>query len=219
VTLRRTLSTLAFPKDAVNQELAVEWAKGAAIQILRWMWLSFDRLRANHLVHVDLRQPIDQLERSLTLYHFIDLQQTIGEDTGGFSSLVPVHECEEFESLSSPRARPPTYDFGFVHVDHRPWVWPIEAKVLKTPTALHEYMSDLHDKFVAGIAAPLTGEGGMIAYLLSGDADSVFSNLQERLSTPLEPRREYTDRPYRVSCHLRNTAPPLRLHHMVMACY
>lgn len=219
MTLRRTLSTLAFPKDTANPDLPVEWASGAAAQILGWMWLSFDRLRDSYLVHVDLRQPLDQLERSLTLQHFIDLQLIIHEDTDGFSSLVPVHECDEFESLSSPSAKPPAYDFGFVHVVHRRWIWPIEAKVLRTPESLREYMGDIHRKFETGIAAPLIGEGAMIAYLLAGNAESVFTNLQRYLSIPLESLSEYAQRPHRTSYHSRSLAPLLRLHHMVMACY
>lgn len=219
MTARHTLNMVAFPQDTAHRDLPIEWARGAASQILGWMWLSFDRLRADHLTRVDLCQPLDQLERSLTQNHYLDLQEVWHKDTAGFSSLRPVHECAEFESLSLPGAKPPTYDFGFVHGEHRRWVWPVEAKVLRTSTTLHKYMSDVREKFEAGIAAPLTGEGGMIAYLLSGDPEAVFANLQGLLSTPLEEFQEFASRPHRVSRHLRTMAPALRLHHMVMACY
>ncbi|HEY2294987.1 MAG TPA: hypothetical protein VGM86_30145 [Thermoanaerobaculia bacterium] len=217
--LRRTLSALTFPTDTAYRDLPVEWAKGVAVQILGWMWLSFDRLKANHLAGVDIGQPIDQLERGLTFHHFIDLQVLVREQTEGFSSLIPVHECEEFESLSSGGARPPSYDFGFVHVEHRRWIWPIEAKVLPTPGLLHDYLGDVRNKFESGVAAPLVGEGGMIAYLLSGSTDAVFLNLQEHLASRLETVHEYEGRPHRTSFHMRSTAPALRLHHMVMVCY
>jgi len=217
--MRRTLSALAFPGDHSNPDLPVEWARGVATQILGWMWTSFDRLRTGHLTRIDLGQPIEQLERGLTLMHFIDLQCVVGEETGGFSSLIPVHECPELESLSSPGAKPPAYDFGFVHVDHRRWIWPIEAKVLQVPGTVSEYLSDVRDKFEAGVAAPLTGEGGMVAYLLSGEAEAVFAHLQRKLSMPLEMISEYADRPHRMSFHSRSQVPALRLHHMVMICY
>lgn len=125
------------------------------------------------------------------------------------------------ESLSSSQAKPPAYDFAFVHIEHRRWAWPIETKVLPTPGTLSEYVNEIHAKFVGGVAAPLVGEAGMIAYLRSGSADTFFVNLENRLAVALEVVAEFPNRPHRTSTHSRSrpTAPTLRLHHMVMACH
>lgn len=218
MTRRHTFSKIAFAGDTTNPDLPVEWARDVTIQVLGWMWQAFDQFRREYLTRVDFRQPLDQLERDLARHHFVDLQQVFHFATDGFSSLIPASEWPEMESLSTPQAKPPAYDFAFVHVEHRRWAWPIEAKVLQTPGSLHEYVSDVRDKFETGVAAPLVGEGGMIAYLLSGTVEAVFTNLQERLSTSLAVVPEFITRPHRASNHARATAPTVRLHHMVMAC-
>src|ERR1700754_2638547 len=113
---RRTFSSLAFAADAENLDLPVEWAGGAASQILDWMWRSFDKLREKHLLSVNLAQPLEQLERDLTRHHSIELLLLFAAEGRGFSSMVPQHEWDEFESISASGAKPPAYDFAFVHV-------------------------------------------------------------------------------------------------------
>lgn len=215
---RRTFSSLAFAADTENPDLPIEWAGGAAVQILEWTWRAFDNLREKHLAGVDLSQPLEQLERDITRHHSIELQLVIREEAEGFPSFVFQHEWDEFDSLTSPQAKPPSYDFAFVHVVHRRWAWPIEAKVLPTSGTLAEYIGDVRDKFEAGIAAPLTGEGGMIGYLLSGNADLFFENLRSKHAVLLESVPEFAHRPHRASRHARSPSPALRLHHMIMKC-
>jgi hypothetical protein len=217
MTQRRTLNSLAYSNNLAGPDLPIEWARGISAKILRWMWLSFDKLRVETLAGVDLTQPLDQLERNLTLLHFADLDWTIRADTDGYCSVVPVHECPEFESLSTPRAMPPSYDFGFMHIIQRRWIWPVEAKVLPTPGTLHTYLADVRGKYETGIAAPLIGEGGMIAYLLTGTADEFFTRLTDEID-PLDQVDGFRDRPHRRSGHIRENFPPLQLHHLAMAC-
>ena len=215
---RRTFSELAFAGDTQDPDLPVEWARGVAFQILKWMWQAFDQLRVGHLQRVDLTQPLDQLERDLTRNHFLDLQAVFQRETDGFPSVFPSHEWPEMETRSSSKAKPPAYDFAFVHFEHRRWAWPIEAKVLSAPGTLHEYLKDVRQKFEEGIAAPLVGEGAMIGYLITGTADEVFANLRARLSTTLDAVAEFADRPHQSSNHQRASNPALRLHHMIMVC-
>ena len=218
MTRRRTFSDIAFAADTDNADLPVEWARDVATQVLEWTWQAFDQLRENHLLGIDFSQPLDQLERDLTRHHFINLQEVFHTTTEGFCSLFPAMEWPEMESLTTSQAKPPAYDFAFVHVEHRRWAWPIEAKVLPTPGTMSEYVNEIHSKFVGGVAAPLVGESGMLAYLLSGAADTFFVNLEDRLDSALEVIAEFQNRPHRTSTHSRLSAPTLRLHHMVMAC-
>ncbi len=218
MTRRPTFSELRWPDDPSDADLPVQWAKSVATQVLEWTWRAFDALRANHLTGIDLSQPLEQLERDLACNHFIEIQLIFKAETDGYTSFVPVPEWPEMESRKSAGAKPPAYDFAFVSVDNRRWAWPIEAKVVSSPGALGLYLKDVNNKFIGCVAAPLVGEGAMIAYLLTNETSAVFKNLTNRLDQNLEPVPEFQDRPHRVSCHSRATAPDLRLHHMLMQC-
>lgn len=216
MSLRRTLNSLAFPEDASLGNLPVEWAADVSNQILQWTWLSFERLKTGPLKGIDFTVPIDQLERSITQQHYIELQIVITEGTDGFCSFILVHECDEFERLKTANSKPPANDFGFVHRVHRRWIWPIEAKVLPTPGTLRKYLGDVQ-KFLDGRAGPLVGEGGMIGYLLKGKTTDFFDQLLKHIN-PLDELAGYPRESHRASQHDRNGAPRLRLHHMSMVC-
>lgn len=201
----------------MEADLPVQWATSVSGLVLSWTWRAFDRL-CEHLGRIDLTQPVEQLERDLTRNHYLELQTVFAKETRGFAAFSPVHEWPELETRSPSPARPPAYDLGFVHLDRRRWTWPIEAKVVKTPTALHEYVTEIRAKFESGVAAPLVGEGGMIGYLLSGPTSAFFGALEQRLSCRLSVVAEFSDRPHRSSMHQRTQRPDLRLHHMAMLC-
>lgn len=214
---RPTLSDLRWPMDEDSRQQAEEWAAGESNRLLDWTWRGFDALRANVLSHVDLNQPLDQLERDLTSKHFIEINRIWAAETGGECSFVPHHEFPENQTRPGGSGKPPASDISFIWYENQRVSWPIEAKVLKTPGTLAEYVTDTA-KFVNGIAAPLVGEGAQIAYLLTGLPDDLFSNLNARLSSPLQVVPEFPSRPHRTSSHARTTAPDLRLHHMAMLC-
>lgn len=131
--------------------------------------------------------------------------------------IEPHHEYPELETRSPAPAKPPAYDIAFVWSENPRVAWPIEAKVLSSPNKLADYLGDV-EKFTIGVAAPLTGEGAQIAYLLTGTADTFFANLSQRLSSPLLSISAFADRPHRCSTRTRKAAPELHLHHMVMVC-
>lgn len=214
-----TFSELRWPDDPSDADLPTRWAASVAIHVLDLTWQAFDTLRADHLARIDLRQPLEQLERDLTRNHFIEIQRLFATETDGYSSFVPHHEWPETESRTSPSARPPAYDLAFVSLANRRLAWPIEAKVVPSSHRLGEYLKDVNDKFVGGVAAPLVGEGGMIAYLLTSETATFFENLAERLAQILEqPDPRFRKRPHRISHHSRAAAPDLRLHHLLMPC-
>jgi hypothetical protein len=218
MTRRSTFSELRWPDDPAEADLPIRWAESVATQVLDWTWRAFDALRTEHLLRIDLSQPLEQLERDLTSQHFIEIQLIVGRETGGYSAFVPHHEWPENASRSSAMAKPPAYDLAFVSLDNRRWAWPIEAKVVPTPGRLSEYLEDVQGKFIRCVAAPLIGEGALIAYLLTEETSKVFENLAQRLNQTLELVSEFRDRPHRISRHSRVDAPDLRLHHMLMQC-
>lgn len=215
---RRTFSEFAWPDDPADADLPVQWACSVATQVLDWTWRAFDTFRANHLVRVDLTQPLEQLERDLTRQHFVAIQVLFAAEEDGYPAFVPHHEFPEMESRTSASAKPAAYDLAFVSTANPRWAWPLEAKVVPSAGRLGEYLKDVNDKFIGGVAAPLVGEGAMIAYLLTNETATVFENLANRLNQPLEVVSEFSDRPHRISRHVRTASPDLRLHHLLMEC-
>lgn len=212
---RPTLSELRWPMDDESQRQAVEWAEGITTQVLEWTWRAFDLLGTSVLSRVDMTQPLEQLERDLTGNHFAEIQGLWARETEGESSIEPWPEYAELETRPTAPGKPPAYDIAFVWRANRRIAFPIEAKVVKTPSALADYLGDT-DKFVSGIAAPLVGEGAQIAYLLKGGSSAFFTNLKSRLRRRLEPVSEFLHRSHRVSQHKRTKSPLLHLHHLVM---
>ena len=214
---RRTLSEMVWPDDPEDSQLPVEWAGSVAVQVLDWVWRGFDAVREKYLNSADLTlQTPEQLERNLTEFHFLEICLIWARENGGFSSVQPCHESPELASRSSASAKPPAYDLGFVHIENRRWKWPIEAKVLSTAGAVGDYLKDVREKFIAGVAAPFVGEGGMIGYLLKGSPGKVFDKLASELGQSLSPVADFKTRQHRSSHHERANAPALRLHHLVM---
>lgn len=218
MTRRPTFSELAWPNEPDDNTLALQWAQASALRILDWTWRAFDALASAHFDNVDLTQPLEQVERDLVRHHFIEIQILFSRDTDGFSSLIPHHEWPEMETRTSASAKPPAYDLAFISLTKQRWAWPIEAKVISTPSRLAEYLKDVNEKYITGVASPQIGEGAMIAYLLSGDGEEFIENLTAKLTQKLGHVSEFTERIHRTSEHSRSNAPDLLLHHMVMNC-
>ncbi len=218
MTRRPTFSELVWPEEPDDCALAVRWARDSAFRILDWTWRAFDALSASQLSKIDLTQPLEQLERDLVRQHFVEIQNLFAQETNGYSTLIPHHEWPEMETRTSASAKPPAYDLAFVSMANRRWAWPIEAKVIPTPNTLSEYLKDVREKFIAGVASPLIGEGAMIGYLLGSEGHAFVINLATKLNQPLNPFADFPDRMHKISEHVRSAHPNLTLHHMVMEC-
>jgi hypothetical protein len=215
---RSTFSAQRWPMDEQSLEQARSWAREISTHVLDLTWRAFDKLQAENLRRVDLQQPLEQLERDLTSNHFMQINELWKQEDDGFSSICPHHEFPEHETRPGGKGRPPAYDLAFVYTENRRIAWPIEAKVLSSPRNLSLYLTDV-DKFVTGKAAPFTGEGGIIAYMLSGQEAELFAEVQQRLGLNLllPSASLLTHRAHRISHHARATTN-LQLHHMAMPC-
>ena len=158
------------------------------------------------------------MERALTQWHALNVNQVWAEETHGRASFIPIHEMHEFESRKGGNAMPPSNDIGFIHRQNRRWKLPVEAKLVPSSRALTEYLKDVNDKYVAGIAAPLVGECGMVGYILSGETDDVFDALSTVLGHLQALPGPFAARPHRTTVHARDPKPRLRVHHMAMSC-
>jgi hypothetical protein len=219
MTRHPTFSEIVWPDDPLSGNAAIEWARSITVQVLDWTWRAFDTLYANHLGAVDLSQPLEQMERDLVRHHFTQINVLYAKETDGYASFTPFHEWPEMETRSDASAKPPANDIAFVSTDsNQRWALALEAKVLPTKGQLGEYMKDVNDKFVGGIASPLVGDGGMIGYMLCAEADAIFVGIEKRLGQKLETSNDFLDRHHRLSQHERSNAPNLRIHHMLMDC-
>ena len=219
MTRHPTFSEIAWPDDPLNGNAAIEWASAITVQVFDWTWRAFDTLYANHLGAVDLTQPLEQMERDLVRHHFTQITVLFAKETDGYASFTPFHEWPEMETRSGPSAKPPANDIAFVSTDsNQRWALALEAKVLPTKGQLSEYLKDVNDKFVGGIASPLVNVGGMIGYLLCNEAPAIFIGIEKQLGQDLVPINDFPGRHHRVSLHNRLKAPNLRIHHMLMTC-
>lgn len=217
---RQSLGEILWPDDDDSRRQAIAWATTIVEQALDLVWRAFDRMMANELKgRPDLvAQKPEQLERELTQWHFDWLNREWARETCGYSSFGPIHEAHEHESRAGGKAAPPSNDLAFIHIVNKRWKLPVEAKLLWSDGDLREYVGDVRTKYLKGVAAPLVGECGMIGYLLRGTVDEVFKGIEKELANELGRVPCFADRPHRTTVHGRETAPTLRIHHMVMSC-
>jgi hypothetical protein len=215
---RHTISEQLWPKDASFSSLKA-WRADAATVILRLVWVAFDDLGADILSQVNWKGVEDEIERSLTFYHSVKIQ----EQQTGEEPFILIPETPEFETRQPAPARSSAYDFGFVmRGGDYSMIWPIEAKVLKTDRKLTGYLKDLDDKFLKCRAAPFSHEGALIGYLLSGTPAVVFKGIEAHIGQFLLSPHEFADRNHRTSTHKRDVPDgkpypkDFLCHHLVM---
>jgi hypothetical protein len=215
---RQTISEQLWPKDASFNSLRA-WPSDAAVLILRRVWVAYDDLGPDILSKVDWSATEDEVERSLTAYHSLKIQ----ERQTGDEPFILHPEMPEFETRKPAPARSKAYDFGFVmRGGDYSMIWPIEAKILKTDQKLTGYLRDLTEKYLKCKAAPFSHEGALIGYLLSGSPDVVFDGIAAHLGQLLFSHPIFSSRNHRTSTHKREVPkgkhyPKTFLcHHLVM---
>jgi hypothetical protein len=215
---RRTISELRWPKDVSFDSLKL-WPSDASVIILRRVWAAYDDLNAELVSQVNWSAAEDEIERSLTAYHSLKIQ----ERQTGDEPFILHPEMPEFETREPAPARSKAYDFGFVmRGGDYSMIWPIEAKVLKTDRKLTGYLRDLDYKFLECRAAPFSHEGALIGYLLSGIPAVVFDGIAQHISQLLLPHPSFPARNHRTSTHKRKVPKDkpyprnFLCHHLVM---
>ena len=112
---------------------------------------------------------------------------------------------------------------GFVLYGNERSIFPIEAKVIHTSTAVGEYVNEVKANYLTCRYAPFSREGSMLGYLLQGDVEVVFEGLGTKLDVNLETYEPLFDRNHRLSVHSRTSTPfcdyfpgLFRCHHLIM---
>ena len=187
--------------------------------ILLRVWAAYDDLAAAILSTVNWSAAEDEIERSLTAYHGLKIQ----ERQTGDEPFILLPEMPEFETREPAPARSKAYDFGFVmRGGDYSMIWPVEAKVLKNDRKLTGYLRDLDYKFLQCRAAPFSHEGALIGYLLSGNPKVVFDGIAAHIGQLLFSHPAFSARNHRTSSHKRDVPKgksyprDFLCHHLVM---
>lgn len=184
--------------------IADAWPEHVLVQILTLVWNGFDRMKAlPRFRQLDFSRNYAQLERSLTDLHMQEITVLYREEGSNFESFIPHHESWEFQNLSERSARPPSNDLGFVLLSNRRIRWSIEAKVLKTATAIADYLGDLK-KYLDGKSSPFSTQAALGAYLIAGDANDTLASIGESLGVTLRKHQSFPTRAHQLSTHKRN---------------
>jgi len=193
--------------------LVAAWGRDQADIMLGFVWAAYDAMRTN-MPTVNSRD----LERSITQL----LEPRIRDAMTGDEPYYVQHGSFERETMAAPPAQPPAYDLAFVLRADERIMWPLEAKVLETPSRVAEYDRDVRQEFVTCRYAPFSNAGAMLAYLLSGSAEEALEAIQSKLGTVLGATPAFGGRAHRTSDHERkvpqNKSYPnrFRCYHLVL---
>lgn len=215
MTVRRpTVLEQAYPDTPEFISVAAAILNIQLSTMLNALWAGYDLLKAD-LVTLGPYELGDEMERVLTQW----LQPYVRNSLSGEEPFDCMHSPREPETRLEPPAMSPEYDMGFVFKHNKRVCWPVEAKVLRSDGAIAEYLADVKGQFLTCRYAPFVNSGAMVAYLLRGDPDKLFTNIATALRTPLLP---VGDRDHMVSEHTR-TVPDgkpypsdFACHHLVM---
>ena len=133
------------------------------------------------------------------------------------------HGRYEPETRAPAPAQPPEYDIAFFLKSNGRIMWPLEAKVMRSPANVAPYVKDITEEFLTGRYAPFSRSAAMLAYLLSGETTEVFPNIEKRLGAKLHPHPAlHPEYAHQISNHRRVLPRPewasgdFQCHHLIM---
>ena len=217
----KTFQEKRWPDTPDFVQVAKDWHPDAITVLVKLVWEGYDLFTVEVLSHINCdraEEKLEQIERSITQ----SLEGRIQDVMTGDEPFRVQHEVSEFASRDSAQAQPPQYDIAFVLRANERIMWPLEAKVLSSHGAVAPYINDVKEQFLTCRYAPFSSEGGMLGYLLSGEADIAFSKIEKGVPCTLSHHQEFVDRNHKTSDHKR-TVPPekhypanFRCHHLIL---
>jgi hypothetical protein len=199
-------------------QLARIWFPDASERLLGYIWSGLDKFTTEVLSEINITGGEEELERSITQL----LEPRIRAAMPAHSPFYIQHAARENETRLRPPAQAPEYDLAFCLYSNPRVMWPIEAKVLDTAGQVAEYIKEIHGNFLTCRYAPFSSEAAMLIYLVSGNINQLFNNLEVKIPCTLDLYRSFRDRPHRVSSHTRHVPAgksypeQLSLHHLVL---
>jgi len=210
---------LRWPDTPEFTRVAAVFATDAIDNMLRSVWGGYAIFSNKFLSSIDISQADEELERSITQ----SLEPCIRDCLSGDESYDVLHGPYEFATRSPAPAQPPEYDIAFYLKANMRVMWPLEAKIMRTPANVSPYVKDINNEFLTGRYAPFSKSAGMLGYLLSGKVSEVPAKIEKKLETNLNPHEKFhPEYPHHVSIHHRSLSNPswisgeFQCHHMIM---
>ena len=189
--------------------LVSSWLQNPGRHFLGFIWKGYEKM-VSSTINADFRD----LERSITQL----LEPHIRDAMTGDEPFYIQHGPYERETMQDPPAQPPQYDLAFIFRANERIMWPLEAKVLKTPRRIAAYVRDIHEEFLTCRYAPFSNSGAMLGYLLTGSPGDLFTTIIQSLNCELQSVPEHPMKPNRVSRHMRNV-PEGKVYPTEFDCY
>lgn len=221
---RQTINERLHGSPPNSAELIALWNSTLINRLLGTVWEAYDDFHQTVLSRVPWTEDFVNMERSISQ----DFELAINRKLNGFLSVDVQHGRfeEESRSITKDNAQPPQYDIAFIWNADLRIMWPLEAKVLKsdasTETNLGNYVETLKERFLTGYYAPFSNGGAMVAYLKSGNAETVIENIATRMGCTLTQYPQFPVRCHKTSDHQR-TIPAgkdypvaFRCHHLIL---
>ena len=119
--------------------MAGDWCRDQSTILLSFVWSAYDQLKleTSRINNSDLERSVTQL-----------LEARVHRAMSGDEPFYVQHGPYERETMKPPPAQPPQYDLAFALIADERIMWPLEAKVLKTPTAVSEYVTEVRQQFL-----------------------------------------------------------------------
>lgn len=210
---------LRWPATREFTQIISTFSSSAVEQMLGVVWKGYQKLEVSFLSKIDVSLADEELERSITQV----LEPSIRDCLSGDEAYDIQHGPYEYATRARAPAQPPQYDIAFVVKTNRKVMWPLEAKVLKTPKNVSAYIKDIKNEYLTGRYAPYTSSAAMIGYLLRGDISKVPEHIEHSLGVKLEPHTSFSPTfSHHFSHHVRTFSDPdltsgaFQCHHLIM---
>lgn len=214
---RQTYLERRWPDTPMFQNIALQWCAGQSRRLLDLIWRGYDLLFANDLHKVDFDADDEAREESLNFLLTLRIDQCKGNAPFGVA-----HQPPEQTKRKRGRGRSPQPDIGFVLYEYPRTVWPMEGKVLMHDDDVTAYIAEIDTNFVKARYATFSSEGAMLGYLVSGDAETVLSHINDDLGIALRNHPHFRERPHKLSGHTRinlphpNSPADFVCHHLIL---
>jgi len=221
VPRRRTLAEARYPMTAAFAGFLPGFRKDFTTVMWRIVWCAYDLLCEEVLGQVAVAEADEALETQVTALLEPCMQRCLRRDFPTFAWYVQHGALESETRLPAP-ARHREYDIAFVLNQNPRWKWPLEAKVLRTDGAVGDYANTLRERFLTCVYAPLSGEGAMLGYLVSGEPGRALAAIAVSVPCTMIQHPEFADRPHKTSEHRRQVpqgtpfAETLHCHHLIL---
>lgn len=211
--------SLRWPDTPEFTQVLLKMSANALDKMLETIWLGYSSLKEDFLDQIDISKADEELERTISQ----TLERHIRKHLSGYESYDVQHGTYEPETRSPAPAQPKEYDIAFILNSNARIMWPLEAKIMRTPANVVPYVKDINNEFLTGRYAPFSRSAAMLGYLLSGAPENTTGNIEQGLDATLIPHPAFHPRfTHHTSQHQRNlgnetwASGQFTCHHMIM---